>query len=303
MNLKELTTPIQMYWDIGPNDHIGPSDYQRIADEIAANKFLSLQITEAAPILSEAVLTVIKALADKPIALSLVLTRPAVDDQVLGLLRRFHLAMVFLTTSSLDELIAVLTSKGRKAGTQDIGVSFPVSRSNYRDLPAVLSNCAGRDIQQLLLPMQRLATGEKCFWLTAEERKELDERLKHIDRPAGLKITIHDPFLWKTFNPSVDFPGGGCQAANTMLYISTEGDVYPCPSFPMKLGSLIKGSLGEILKSDGKKDLRKMLISHPRECTDCDEREQCRGGCRGRSYRAGNSVQSPDPACGGNGVT
>lgn len=297
MNLKELTTPIRMYWDIGPAGHLGLSDYQRIAGETAANKFLSLQITETAPVLSEAVLTVLEALAGKPVALSLVLTRSAVDDQVLGLLRRFHLKTVFLSARSLPECFAVTAVRDRAAGTPDIAISFPVTRENYRDLPVVLSHCSEKGIHHLLLPMQRLVTGEKCFWLTAEEGKELTERLIRIDRPPDLKITIHDPFLWKTFYPSVDFPGGGCQAANTMLYISTEADVYPCPMMPLKLGTLMRSPLRELIRSELKQEIRKKIITAARSCIGCEELQNCMGGCRGRAYAVHASFQDADPSC------
>ncbi len=116
MNLKELTTPIQMYWDIGPNDQIGLPDYQRIAGEISAAKFLSLQITETAPVLSGAALKVLETLAGKPLNLSLVLTKPLLDGNLLGLLTRCSLATVFLTISSLAELIAIPAMSGRTAG-------------------------------------------------------------------------------------------------------------------------------------------------------------------------------------------
>ena len=297
MKLKELTTPIRMYWDIGPTDHIGLSDYQRIAGEIAATKFLSLQITETAPVLSEAALTALETLASKPVALSLVLTQPTLDDHLFSLLRRFHLTTLFLTASTVAELIAIPAAGGRVAGKPDIGISFPVTRENYRDLPAVLSLCAEKAVQHLLLPMQRLLNGEKCFWLTREERDALTKRLMQIDRPAGLKITIHDPFLWKAFYPSVDFPGGGCQAANTMLYISTDADVYPCPVMPLKLGTLMGSSLRDLIRSEQKQEIRKNIITAARPCVECEELQSCRGGCRGRVYAVHSSFQDADPAC------
>lgn len=297
MNLKELTTPIRMYWDIGPNDHLGLSDYRRIAGEIASNKFLSLQLTETGTVPSEAALAILEMLADEPIARSLVLSRSVLDEQLFGLLRRCSLTTLFLPAPSLAELIAVPSVRARAKGTPDIGISFPVTGENYRDLPAVLSLCAEKSIQHLLFPMQRLVTGEKCFWLTPEERKDLAERLGHAARPAGLKITIHDPFLWKAFYPSVDFPGGGCQAANTMLYISPDADVYPCPMMPLKLGMLIRSSLRDLIRAERKQEIRKKIIAAARPCIECEDVQDCRGGCRGRAYTVHSSFQDADPAC------
>jgi GeoRSP system SPASM domain protein len=136
-----------------------------------------------------------------------------------------------------------------------------------------------------------------CFYLSRHEREELAARLQEFEIPADLKLIIHDPFLWRVFYPSVAFPDGGCQAANTMLYISREVDVYPCPTLPVIIGNLMRTSLKEIIQSDLKKDVRKMLISAPRGCGDCKELDQCKGGCRGRTYAMKTSLNEPDPSC------
>jgi GeoRSP system SPASM domain protein len=297
MNLTELSSPIRMYWDLGPERDGAVLDHGRIAAEIAANKVLSLQITETNPALSRACFSILDTLKDKTIALSLVAPRTALDARTLGLLHNLRVKVVFMTAATRDELGPVAEIANHSAEKPAIGVSFSVSRSNFRDLPDVLTYCIDHGIANLLLPMQRLMEEEACFSFTAEERRELTARLQRIEKPAGLKITIHDPFLWRAFFPNVDFPNGGCQAANTMLYLSPEADVYPCPSLPVKIGSLLTLSLAEIIRSDRKKELRRDILTRPPDCEQCKELKQCKGGCRGRSYRMKKTLKEADPAC------
>lgn len=297
MNLKELSSPIRAYWDIGPVRNVTAADCARIAGEIAANKVLSLEVTEASPSLSEACLAVLGALKDKTVALSLVAPQSALNSSTLALLRGLSVRELLVSAATLAELEGVNEIKKKTEGRPAVGVSFPVSRANFRELPGVLKFCVRHDIAHLVLPMQRLTGDEECFLLNKGERQELASRLKGIDRPSWLKIVIHDPFLWRVLYPSVRFPEGGCQAANTMFHISPNADVYPCPSLPVRIGNLLETSLKEVTRSDIKRELRKKLIASPHYCADCEELDHCLGGCRGRAYRLRNSLEEPDPAC------
>jgi GeoRSP system SPASM domain protein len=297
VNLKELSSPIRIYWDVSSSGNAVAADYRKIAGEIAANKVLSLQVTESEPHLSQACLAVLDELKDNMVALSLVAPLAALDDKTLGGLRRLPVKVLFVSTASMGELESVAEISGQAAGRPAVGISYSVTRANYHELPEVLTFCLGHKIAHLVLPMQRLMGGEDCFSFSPEERRELTSRLEETVKPAWMKIVIHDPFLWRAFYPAVEFPDGGCQAGNTMLYISPDADVYPCPSLPVKIGNLLNSSLREVVRSDRKKELRESLLISPSECRDCGDLERCKGGCRGRAYVMAHSLDSRDPAC------
>ena len=204
--------------------------------------------------------------------------------------------VLFVCAASRSELETALEVKDQTKGKPLVGISFSVTRNNYRDLPEVLSFCVDHGIANLVLPMQRLVNETECFSLSAAERHTLTEQVQKVDKP-GVKIIIHDPFLWRTFYPTVDFPDGGCQAANTMVYISPEADVYPCPSLPVKIGNLAEEPLREIICSGRKKDLRNILITVPIDGTACDRAASCLGACRGRAFVMTGSLTCCDPAC------
>jgi len=297
MNLKELSSPIRIYWDIGAAQQPDFPDERRIAEEIAVNKILSLQLTESTPVLSRSCLAILDSLKDTTIAISLVASIEALDSQALRLIQGLPVRSIFVSTSSQDDLSSVADIVRQTGGKPAIGVSLPVTRANFHKLPDILMSCINQKIVNFVLPMQRLIGDEECFSLSSEERQELTARLSGFDVPVGMKIIIHDPFLWRAFYPSTQFPDGGCQAANTMLYISPEAEIYPCPTLPFKLGNLSNKSLKNIIHSTVKKELRKALISSPKACLNCSELNQCMGGCRGRAYKVKKSLLQPDPAC------
>lgn len=297
MNTTELTSPIRVYWDIDPGSRDVIPRYPRICDELAGNKILALNLTEAAPAVSPGCISILEKLSGKQMAIALTLSPAALNAETIELLRKNGVKTVLVRSASLADLDQIAGLRKQPDAPRSLGISFEVDRNNYADLPEVLAFCVRNEISPLVLPMQRLLNGHDCFYLTAEKGRELAGRIARIEKPSWLKITIHDPFLWRTFFPMVEFPNGGCHAANTMLYISPQADVYPCPSLPVKLGNLLQGTLKEIIRSERKKELRKRLASPPRECGGCEALASCKGGCRGRAYRLTNSLNSPDPAC------
>jgi GeoRSP system SPASM domain protein len=296
MNLKELSSPISVYWDIDRISRQGTAFHRNICEELIENKVLSLNITEAGACLSSECLSVLDRLTREPIAVSLTVSPTTLNAESIVLLRNLKPKALLVKAASREELRQI-ADLHREAGKLPLGVSFEVNRHNFVYLPEILSFCIDSGIVNIVLPMQRLTKEMDCFCLSAAERLELAAGLKGMERLESLKIVIHDPFLWRAFYPSIIFPEGGCQAANTMLYLSPEADVYPCPSLPIKLGSLLKESFKEIILSQKKKELRKVLTVPPKTCSDCDELHLCLGGCRGRTYRMKGSLTEPDPAC------
>jgi GeoRSP system SPASM domain protein len=138
--------------------------------------------------------------------------------------------------------------------------------------------------------------GTEGFYIKGKERDALSLKISRIDFRT-IRVTIHDPFLWKVFYPDTDYHEGGCQAANSLLYISPEYRVYPCPAMSIELGDLHETTLRKIVLSATKKELRRSLLNPPTECVACNHGNTCLGGCRGRAFASANSLSRSDPAC------
>jgi GeoRSP system SPASM domain protein len=297
MSVKELSIPIRIYWDLAPSDEGRTSLFQRIAGEVFDAGILSLNLFQQGPQLGRACLAVMEALKNKPLAFSLTLPAAALNKQVSELFRNSGIRTLFIQTASMTDLAAVEKLLNNTGSPEPPGISFEVTGNNYRDLPEVISWCLKNGIHQCVLPMQRLENEGNVFYLTSRQQQALAEELKMITIPDSFRTTIHDPFLWKAFHHDQPFPGSGCQAANTLLYISPGLDVYPCPTMPVRMGNLEQQPLMEIILSDGKKELRKRLLTSPETCRACSALDSCRGGCRGRTYVLKQSLIQQDPAC------
>jgi len=230
-------------------------------------------------------------------SVSLTVSPSVLNSSTIALLSDLKVNELLIESAGDDDLRLISeTVQKYKDLNMTIGASFQVNEDNYRRIPNIVSFCENNDITRLVFPMQRLLAKEDCFYISREEGKALSRELSGI-KMDELKITIHDPFLWRIFYPDVSFPGGGCQAANSMVSIASDGNVYPCPSMPAVLGTLRESTLKTILSSAGKKELMKSIREVPEECNGCEELSGCMGGCAGRSLVLTGSMSSIDPAC------
>lgn len=287
----ELASPITVYWDL-PSLSTDTDFLLRTAADIIDCRPLMLQLTSTAPRLEDGVLAVLERFRGGAIAVSLTIPLCSFDDSVRSLAAHGVVRELLLAAERVEDFSARQEEMG-----SGVGISFPVSHGNWRELPDLLVLCWSRGIGRLVLPMQRLFGGEASFFLTMKEQRELTVALEAAGGTGGLTLTIHDPFLWRAFNPGVPFPQGGCQAANTMLAIAPDGGVYPCPTLPVRLGTVGSASLKEIIASSAKKELRHRLLERPAACGGCGDLSECRGGCRGRAYVMHDSLEAEDPAC------
>ena len=297
MNLKELAFPIRIYWDLTPGSDNASLNYEGICDDVIAMKFFTLNLLDAGSKLSNACIAIIEKLKNEMLSVSLTVSPSVLNSSTMSLLSDMKVNELLVEASSDDELRLISeTVQQYKDMNMTIGASFPVNKDNYRSIPDRVSFCLNNNINRLVFPMQRLTAKEDCFYISREEGEAISEKLSGINI-QDLKITIHDPFLWRIFYPAVSFPGGGCQAANSMVSISSDGNVFPCPSMPASLGNLRETNLKTILSSTDKKELMKRIREAPEECNGCEELSGCMGGCTGRSLVLTGSMSSIDPAC------
>jgi GeoRSP system SPASM domain protein len=297
MNLRELTWPVRIYWDL-PS---GPDDVNRclsICEEFLEIKVLFLSLQNAGPVLSQPCCSVLDRLTGRNSGISLTVSSAVSPLPLVKRLSGTNVRRLLREASSFDDVRALIETLDRQQEQgPSLGISFDVRHDNCHEIPEVVSACLNSGIRDLVFPIQRLEEGKACFYVARKHREELLGRLRNIDRGA-LNITIHDPFLWELFFPDKDYHEGGCQAANSMLYISPGYKVYPCPAMPLQLGDLQKTTLREIILSARKKELRSMLLRQPVECEICDLGSKCLGGCRGRAYIEDRTLlRLRDPAC------
>ena len=296
MNLRDLAWPLRIYWDL-PESSFDSGLCIKVCDDIVEIKILFLSLRDTAPATSQCCIEVIDGLRGRNVGLSLAVSGSALTPELAGRLAGLSVKTLLAEASSLNDVRSLIWKTGGDWKEDlPLGISFEVGQGNYRELPEVVSFCINNRIRDLVFPIQRLETGKEVFYVGKREREEISRGLGGMDH-SMIRLTIHDPFLWDVFFPNTDYHEGGCQAANSMLYISPSYKVYPCPAMPIELGDLHETSLREIVLSGKKKQLRNSLLSPPGECAVCDRAGKCLGGCRGRAYAVTGSLDRADPAC------
>ena len=91
-------------------------------------------------------------------------------------------------------------------------------------------------------------------------------------------------------------PSKGCLAGLGVLFVSHQGDVFPCGYLPVNCGNILEQRLSDIWYNSA--DLARMRDSGGLEgkCGVCGYRELC-GGCRGRAFAATGNYMAEEPFC------
>jgi len=291
MSLPELSTPIRIYWDLTPLPET-PPDHGKIAADIIALKILNLDITATGQSIPLSCFRVIESCVAARIGVTLTVSPAALTPAVKEALAVAPPKELLVEVTSCDDLSSLGHLPSAVAG-----ISVPLCNNNWQLIPDIIRFCSRHGFKRLVFPMQRLYEGEVPFHIPAHGLTAIAGSLSSFTPHSDLRITAHDPFVWRAIFPHTPFPNGRCQAANTMLSIDRFGSVYPCPVMPAPLGSLREMTLKEIAKSPLKKELRSRLLSLPGECAGCGMADGCLGGCRGRAERVSGSWESIDPGC------
>ncbi len=87
----------------------------------------------------------------------------------------------------------------------------------------------------------------------------------------------------------------GCMASNGFLFISYNGDVYPCGFLPVKLGNVRDTKLEDIYSSPTARNVGDPSLLKGK-CGICEYKLYC-GGCRARVYSKTHDLHGEDTFC------
>ena len=187
-------------------------------------------------------------------------------------------------------------------------ISFVPDADTLEELPEVLAEFAESHLVDLHLPnvnaVRSLALGGGVPIPEIDRLREATGKAASLPLSLeGKRIVAHDYFLWKSL--SAAFPGAagdrlefsGCQAGDALAYLDWEGNVYPCDSLPIRLGSLDEVSLEELWAFPARERVVAAVRATPGACDGCGQYRGCHGGCRGMAYLAADTFDAPDPAC------
>ncbi|GEM_PF-176545 len=137
---------------------------------------------------------------------------------------------------------------------------------------------------------------------------EIQEAMRYdLDQMVGFfrDVAAHDPVATgvtlafdHAFGPTDDC--FQCTAGERSFYLTSEGDVYPCPSFlhpDYRVGNVRKADLASLWQSPRMRDFRIPVQEIRGHCAQCPDLAACRGGCRGVTYAYTRDVRESFPNC------
>ncbi|MCP4675774.1 MAG: SPASM domain-containing protein [Deltaproteobacteria bacterium] len=295
MSIGELSLPIRVYWDL-PESITDAVDPVNVCEELIECGILSLDLRETSASIKLHTLDIVDRFTYAERSVSLTILPSALDDLSPSDLAPLSLTTLLVHADDAEGIHSILHKiSALPKAMKNLGISLQVTPENILALPQVLKLLDGR-ISKLVMPITREDERDSGRLLPSDEWEPLAQRLEQIDYSL-VSIDVHDPFLWEALYKGEGFHESACQAGNSLIHITPQYDVYPCPILPISLGNLATASFRETILCEKKKSLRAELSSAPDECRECSMVKRCQGGCRGRAYVAYESFTRCDPAC------
>lgn len=308
MSLDLLDAPLRLTWDIHhPGRFLPASDLLLIADRLLAGGVFFV-LLDGRPLAHEACAELVAHLA---VGCQTSLVVSPEDENLIRLGSGWPLRELFLDVtecadqpaSPIEKAVAALRALGYSPS-----LLLRPSTRNLRSLPALADLCRRLGIARLKLPNARIA-GEDQDPLEPglPGPAEVDALRRLVGEDGAvvrrdLDIEVHDLFIWEILfaeGAQGRSEYGGCQAANSLGHVDSLGNLFPCSSWPLVLGSLLTADLEELWQSPLRHGVRSAIARLPAACGDCRDLPLCLGGCRGLAETFKMKSEGRDLMCRG----
>lgn len=176
-------------------------------------------------------------------------------------------------------------------------INFTVTKTNIDEIYSVASMALSVGAQAvhyfILINTGCARRVDKNQTMEAKDICEVLIKIKSVSQefPIELKPTCAPQYV----RFSKEDIHSGCLAGDSVFFISSEGNIYPCGYLPVKAGSIKEKSIADIWKnSPVLKELRQNKLKG--RCLKCSYKNICRG-CRARSYALTGDYMEEDPSC------
>lgn len=143
----------------------------------------------------------------------------------------------------------------------------------------------GKDLEESSL---RAVEYERLIRRLLKKREELNFDIKPTCAPHFKRIAKH-------LNIPMHRYSRGCLAGISYISVIPNGDVWPCPYLPLKLGNIREKKFSEIWKRNP--ILNKLrTMNYSGACGICEFKQTC-GGCRARAYFYNDDFMAQEPWC------
>jgi len=186
-------------------------------------------------------------------------------------------------------------------------IAMVVSRYNYNDIDKTISffhkNFGIKYIRIGPVSTYRgrgLQNKEKLE-LNIEQMREAGKKIFELSKKYGESLCFLPlrEFTVFSMQPSTSTKLSRCGNSQSLMYISSDGVVYPCigTSYTQyAIGDIKKDTLAHIWKTSNLlKKIRYLTTNKIKKCKTCKFKHLCTGGCRASSYKYFKTLTDHDP--------
>ena len=157
-----------------------------------------------------------------------------------------------------------------------------VSRNNITHLKGIVALAEKVGLKRLsmnlLIPCGS-ALSNKRLWVSYSEIGDYILEVKHYAEKKSIKFLWYSPLPMCHFNPiAYGFGSKSCAAITGLLSIDPLGNIIPCSSWLMPVGSLLKKSFKDIWQSSMLSYFKNIEYA-PAKCHECFSFDICKGAC------------------------
>lgn len=157
-----------------------------------------------------------------------------------------------------------------------------VSKNNVNHLEEILLLAKKIGLQRLsmnlLIPCGS-ASNKKHLWVSYSDIGDHIIKLKHRAEKENIKFLWYSPVPMCKFNPIAQgFGNKSCAAITGLLSIDPMGNIIPCSSWRMPVGSLLRQRFEDIWQSSALSYFKNIEYA-PDECHECLSFDVCKGAC------------------------
>jgi radical SAM protein with 4Fe4S-binding SPASM domain len=194
----------------------------------------------------------------------------------------------------------------------DIVVACTITKNNYCELNHLVNLCIDWGVSDLVFTRLIHAGNAKMnadLFLNKRQLEKiyLDIIHKKIDEKKIITIRVHHNPLLVPLIKQMDIDKkmkrqltqeATCAIGKWMCWITSTGDVTPCPAINLPLGNIRDTSLEEIWRGNEiLSQLRNCKQFMENDCIKCKHFISCNGGCHADAYGTQNNLFAKDPMC------
>lgn len=191
----------------------------------------------------------------------------------------------------------------------DVSSTTTISKINYEELEQIVPILIKSGCQSIYFQRMRgVGKGSELssVYLNHDENKDVTYKILSLSKKYSNKacrIAYKDPFvniIDEQFKESMNnysqkFIVGGCRAGISYLFVTTQGDVLPCPFLRISIGNINDNHIEKIwVNTELLTKFRNK--NNYAKCRSCENWNICRG-CRAEAYIQNNDLFSDDPGC------